>query len=146
MNDWVKVKSQLKNIVDPADNDGYVSKMNYGRFVDACRTLSNFLGDPMFDGIHALTIKLVGGLVHGAIAVAVSTSIRAAKSLQRKNASGEASRRSPSKRDLQLGGAATTMNRSCSSKKRPEIGPSRDWVGIGSKDRWGHTGRPRPDY
>ncbi len=92
VNDWQKVGTQLRKL-DPADADGYVSTLSYSRFVDACRTLANFRGgDPKFGGIPALTIKLVGGLVHGAIAVALSTSIRSVKSLHRKNAAGEQSR------------------------------------------------------
>ena len=92
VNDWRKVPPQLSKL-DPADADGYVSTLHYSRFVDACRTLANFRGgDPKFGGIPALTIKLVGGLVHGAIAVALSTRIRAVKGLNRKNAAGGQSR------------------------------------------------------
>ena len=79
MNDWKKVKAQL-GALDPADADGYVSTLHYSRFVGACLTLSSFPGgDKMFGGIPALTIKLVAGLVHGAIANCLATSIRAVK-------------------------------------------------------------------
>ena len=140
VNDWQKVKSQLKNIVDPADNDGYVSNLTYRRFVDACRTLSSFPGgDPMFDGIHALTIKLVGGLVHGAIAVALSTRIRAAKSLQRKNASGGQSREALRNATYSWASgddetAAALLKNDRLSGLRGESGGS--WF----KDRWGYHG------
>jgi large subunit ribosomal protein L40e len=92
VDDWQKVGAQLRQL-DPADANGYISTMNYRRLVDACLTLANFRGgDPMFGGIAPLTIKLVAGLVHGAIAVALSTRIRSVKSLQRKNAAGGQSR------------------------------------------------------
>ena len=90
VNDWQKVGIQLR-LLDPANNDGYVSNLTYRRFVGACRSLAT-APDKMFGRIPALTIKLVGGLVHGAIAVALSTSIRAVKGSMRRNAAGGQSR------------------------------------------------------
>ena len=141
VDDWRKVPPQLSK-QDPADEHGYVSRLTYRRFVDACLTLSSFPGgDKMFGGIAPLTIKFVGGLVHGAIACCVATRIRAIKGLNRKNAAGDRSRKAFTEaiyrwanRDDDSEAAASLLKNDKLSGLRGPAGYS--WF----KKRWGDHG------